>query len=80
MTGFNQFKRALVDKDSKWYLAPEILKILETKDLRSRYDAQWADVFSLGLVCVETALQADIQDIYLRDIYQINLCTYSYIK
>ena len=54
MTGFNQYKRALLNEDDqKWHLAPELLEPLARKDLRPLYDFQKADVYSLALVALE---------------------------
>lgn len=72
MTGFNQYKRVLIDEEQKCYLSPELLACLARKELRPNYDQQKADVYTLGLVLLELALACDIQKLYDLDSYQLN--------
>lgn len=54
MTGFNQYKRILLEADEcNWHLPPELLGSLLKRELRPNYDSQKCDVYSLALTCLE---------------------------
>jgi len=46
------------------YLAPEVLKLLPTKDFKATYDRARADVFSLGATLLSAATTTHSEDLY----------------
>jgi serine/threonine protein kinase len=72
MTGFNQYKRALLEaEDCRWHLAPELLDSLAKRELRPQYDCQKSDVYSLGL----TVLEMGTGKIGLGGLYDLDTIT-----